>query len=81
MQTRYLDENGEPLSQEVYLYGEGVNVPQVPAEVVMRRVELLDEHLTELYEPDMLLRNGKRINDVIKAKNFWLKINVLEELR
>lgn len=58
-----------------YLYGTDVGVPEIPADIIMRRVELLKEHLAELIEVEPMLRDGKRCNDVIKAIRFWETIN------
>lgn len=58
-----------------YLYGEDIEVPELPQEFVMRRVELLNEHLTELLEVHYDSRDGKRCNDVMKAIDFWSSIN------
>ena len=68
----------DKLSQVEYLYGENVEVPDIPAEVILRRIELLDNHLEKLLEVHSLERDGARCNAVIRAKNFWLKINEVE---
>ena len=54
-----------------YIYGEGVEVPEVPAEVIMRRLEALDEHLDELMKVHYMDRDPHRIEAVLKAKDFW----------
>ena len=75
---RFYDKDENELTQEEYLYGKDVDVPEIPAEVIMRRLELLDEHLEELFTLPMIERDGARCNAVIRAKNFWLKINEVE---
>lgn len=56
-----------------YLYGTH-KVPEIPADVIMRRVELLDEHLGELLEVPYMQRDLKRVRAVEKAIRFWEKI-------
>ena len=58
-----------------YLYGEDVEVPEIPNEVVMRRIELLKDNLAELLDHSYYTRDGQRVNDVLKAIDFWEKIN------
>lgn len=58
-----------------YLYGEDVEVPDVPQEIIMRRVELLKEHLEVLLDHSVYMRDGQRCNAVIKAIKFWEDIN------
>ena len=50
------------LSKTEYLYGEDAEVPEIPAEVVMRRIELLKDNLEELM---------KRCSDIEEAIDFW----------
>jgi len=33
-----------------YLYGKDIDVPEIPEDIIMRRIELLKEHLEELLE-------------------------------
>ena len=54
-----------------YLYGDGVEVPDVPADIIMRRIELLDDNLTALLEVPLQDRDFVRIKDVLKAIKFW----------
>lgn len=54
-----------------YLYGTDVIVPELPADVCMRRIELLKEHLEELLEHSYHTRDNDRVRDVLKAINFW----------
>ena len=58
-----------------YLYGEDVEVPEIPAEIIMRRVEALKEHQEELWDVDKLKRDTQRCNEVDKAIKFWETIN------
>lgn len=58
-----------------HLYGEDVEVPEIPAEIIMRRVELLKDHLDELLDVPWYLRDGGRCNDVMKVISFWKNIN------
>jgi len=75
---RYFDKDENELTHEEYLYGKDVDVPNIPADVIMRRIELLDDHILELFKAPIIDRDGARLNAVIKAKNFWLKINEVE---
>ena len=54
-----------------YLYGEDVEVPALDAEVVMRRIELLKENREELYELHYTKRDEMRIRAIVKAINYW----------
>jgi len=58
-----------------YLYGVEVEVPEIPAEVVMRRVELLTDHLTILMDTHYSNRDETKVRAVHKALEFWSKIN------
>ncbi len=57
-----------------YLYGSDVEVPSLDAEVIMRRIELLSDHLSELLEHSYHTRDGERVDAVLKAINFWQKM-------
>ena len=57
-----------------YLYGTD-DVPTIPADVIMRRIELLDEQLSDLYEVKYMDRDEKRIRAVRKALDFWERIS------
>lgn len=61
-----------------YLYGDDVEVPEIPADVIMRRVELLKDNLEELYDVPMESRDNYRIRAVTKARDFWRDINKKE---
>ena len=54
-----------------YLYGEGVDVPDIDSYVIMRRIELLKEHLEDLIEVYYMDRDTERIRAVVKAIDFW----------
>ena len=58
-----------------YLYGEDVEVVPVPQEVIMRRVEQLNDHLSELLEVDYRKRDGVRCNAIMRAIAFWEKLD------
>ena len=59
----------------IYLYGEDTEVPIIPAEITMRRVEMLKDNLAELLEHSYHTRDGVRVNSVLKAIKFWENIN------
>jgi len=61
-----------------YLYGEDVEVPSIPEDVVMRRLEALKEHLAELLDHSYYTRDTKRVGSVLKAIDFWSSINTIE---
>ena len=67
--------NGKSVTPQEYLYGEDVEVPEIPAEVIMRRVELLKEKRFELLEVNLLKRDGSRVNSITKAIDFWEALN------
>lgn len=59
-----------------YLYGKDAQVPDIPAEIIVRRIELLEEHLEELYATtDYMTRDISRIRLVLEAIKFWSEIN------
>ncbi len=63
------------LSKQEYLYGSDAEVEDIPADVVMRRVETLKQHLEELYEVHYMQRDEARIRAVDKAVRHWETIN------
>ena len=63
------------VSKQEYLYGVGVEVEDIPAEIVARRVETLEENLEELYSVHYMSRDYERIRAVEKAIRFWRSIN------
>ena len=58
-----------------YLYGEDVEVPTIPQDIVMRRIELLKDNLAELLNHSFYTRDGDRCNAVLKAIKHWESIN------
>jgi len=50
-----------------YLYGEDVEVPEFQSYIIMRRIELLREHLDKLLMAHYTERDENRIQAVIKA--------------
>lgn len=57
------------LSNE-YLYGTE-DIPEIPAHIIMLRIQILEDHLHELYEVHYMDRDVKRIRAVEKAIKFW----------
>ena len=62
-----------------YLYGEDVEVEDIPEELIVRRIELLRDNLAELMEVPYLGRDEVRVNAIIKAVSFWQSINTKEK--
>lgn len=58
-----------------YLYGEGVEVPELPRDVVMRRIELLRDHLGELLNENYMRRDTVKIRAINKAIAFWAELD------
>jgi hypothetical protein len=58
-----------------YLYGSDVEVPEIPGDIIVRRLELLQDNLRELLDHSYHTRDGERVNAVLKAIDFWEKIN------
>ena len=63
------------MKDNTYLYGDYIDVPEIPSDIVMRRIELLNDNLAELLEVHYLNRDTVRCNTIIKAVRFWEKIN------
>jgi len=78
MSKIYTTTDNIEMSQQEYLYGEDVDVPLIPNEVINKRIELLEKHLATLLEVDFRKRDGVRANAVLKALNFWRKINEVD---
>ena len=57
-----------------YLYGED-EVPEIPAEIIVRRVEILEENMRELLKEHYTVRDFERCNAIRKAIDFWENIN------
>jgi len=64
-------DDGTVLSQDEYLYGVDSELEPIPAEIICRRVELLDEVIEVLHEQHYLIRDSARLNACLKAKTFW----------
>ena len=58
-----------------YLYGKDVEVPEIPEDIIKRRIELLEEHLARLLEHSYHTRDGDHVNAVLKAIKFWNNLN------
>jgi hypothetical protein len=58
-----------------WLYGKDIEVPDIPQDIICRRIELLNDHLTELLDVLWVKRETRRISDIINAINFWTEIN------
>ncbi len=58
-----------------YLYGADVEVPEIPAEITVRRVEALNDNLTELLKVHYFVRDNARVDAILKAIEFWENIN------
>jgi len=58
-----------------YLYGKEIEVPDIPAELVVRRVELLKENLDELMSVDYRIRDTERTTAIFNAIKFWEELN------
>jgi len=62
------------MHSDEYLYGSDVEVPKLDAEVVMRRIELLSDNLSELLDHSYHIRDTKRVDAVLKALKFWQRM-------
>ena len=54
-----------------YLYGEGIEIPEIPADIIARRLAALADNLEELLNHSYYDRDQARVNDVLKAIKFW----------
>lgn len=63
------------MKKNSYLYGHGVEVPEIPQEVIVRRLELLQENLDALLKLPPDLRDRTRIHYIHKAIHYWENIN------
>ena len=66
------------MKTNAYLYGEDVEVPEIPQEIVVKRIEALNYNLEKLQNVHYLERDMERIRAVIKAIRFWLNIDYNE---
>lgn len=75
MPKTYTTLDGDKLSQQNYLYGDfGDDLPEIPAEVSVRRLEALKEHLHVLLEHTYHTRDSDRVSAVLKAIKYWENI-------
>ena len=58
-----------------YLYGDDVEVSEIPADIVMRRIELLKDNLEILLDNSYHTRDNDRVTAVLKAIKHWENIN------
>ncbi len=61
-----------------YLYGEGVEIPDIPAEILLTRITPLKEHLEEMNEisfADRTYEDTIQMGEIHKAIDFWERIN------
>ena len=56
-----------------YLYGVK-DVPSIPNDIIMRRLELLKDNLEELLEHSYYSRDSDRVRAVLKAIKYWSNI-------
>jgi len=63
------------LAKNSYLYGKDIEVPEFPADIVMRRTELLKDHLAELLEHSFYTRDCERVAAILKAIDWHEDIN------
>jgi hypothetical protein len=63
------------MKTDEYLYGKEVEVPEVPADIIVRRIELLNENLEELLKEDYRTRDTARVTAIVRAITFWENIN------
>ena len=54
----------------IYLYG-AEEVPEIPAEIIVRRLELLNDNLEVVLSTGWETRDEQRKNDIIKAIRYW----------
>ena len=73
----YIDD--KEVDAGTYLYGVDVEVPEIPQEIIMRRVELLRDNLEELLDHSWHTRDANRCNKILKAIDFWEHINDKEK--
>ncbi len=58
-----------------YLYGIDAEIPDIPAEIIVRRVETLNEQLAEELDKSYFTRDNARVYAIASAIDFWEKIN------
>jgi len=62
------------MKTDEYLYGKDIEVPEIPREVVMRRIELLQDNLEELMSHSYHIRDDVRTKAIFDAIKFWEEI-------
>jgi len=63
------------MKRDSYLYGKFIEIPEIPADIIMRRVELLNDNLSELLAVPHLKRDTVRVNAILKAIDFWERMS------
>jgi len=63
------------MHSNAYLYGEGVEVPEIDPYVIIRRLELLDDSLTDVNAVNIKDRDYEKRNEILEAIQFWENIN------
>ena len=63
------------MHSNAYLYGEGVEVPEIDPYVIIRRLELLDDSLTEVNAVNLYERDLVKRDEILEAIHFWENIN------
>jgi len=58
-----------------YLYGLNNKPLDIPQDVINNRIKLLNDNLNKILKHNYLERDTKRMNDVLKAIEFWNSIN------
>jgi hypothetical protein len=56
-----------------YLYGIE-DVPSIPNDIIMRRLELLKDNLEELLEHSYYIRDNDRVRAILKSIKYWSSI-------
>ncbi len=66
------------MKTSAYLYGEDVEVEEIPAEVILSRTVPLEEHFSEMLDIPVEQRTYEQIvqmSEIAKAIKFWSEIN------
>ena len=58
-----------------YLYGKGIEVPMLDTHMVLRRIELLWENRSSLYDVNYRVRDNEKIREIDEAIKFWEKLS------
>ena len=62
-----------------FLYGDETP-PDIPEDIIMRRIEILKEHQDILLAVDPMERETYRLHSVSKAISYWSSINKNKEI-